>query len=122
MKTGQFRKPETDSTKTVECKLQRMLRSINNAFTERKYKRLYLNSSKPGAFYENAKVHKLRKGKGLKELTLRPIVSNVVAATHNTVKYLANLLAPLGKSDYTIINTPDFINRLKRKGYQENIR
>ena len=95
-----------------------MLRSIKNAFTERKYKRLYLNTSKPGAFYGNAKVHKLRKGKGLKELTLRPIVSNVVAAAHNT----ANLLAPLGKSDYTIINTPDFINRLKRKGYQENIR
>ena len=33
----------------------------------------------------------------------------------NTAKYLANLLAPLGKSDHTIINTADFINRLKKE-------
>ena len=84
-------------------------------FTEREYKQLYPTGSKPGAFYGNAKVHKLRKGEGLKELTLRPIVSNVGTATYNTAKYLANLLAPLAKSDYTIINTADFINRLKKE-------
>ena len=115
LETGQFRKLEIDPTKTIEGKLQRMLRSIKNMFTEREYKQLYPTGSKPGAFYGNAKVHKLRKGEGLKELTLRPIVSNVGTATYNTAKYLANLLAPLAKSDYTIINTADFINRLKKE-------
>ena len=65
--TGQFRKLETDPTKTIERKLQRMLRSIKNTFPEREYKRLYPTGSQPGAFYGNAKVHKLRKGEGLKE-------------------------------------------------------
>ena len=40
---------------------------------------------------------------------------NVGAATYNTAKYLANFLALLGKSDNTIINTADFINRLKKE-------
>ena len=35
LETGQFRKLETDPMKTVEGKLQRMLRSIKNVFTER---------------------------------------------------------------------------------------
>ena len=46
---------------------------------------------------------------------MRPIVSNVGTTTYNTAKYLANLLVPLAKSDYTIINTADFINRLKKE-------
>ena len=46
---------------------------------------------------------------------MKPIVSNVETATYNTAKHLANLHAPLGKSDYTISNTPDFINRLKKE-------
>ena len=98
-----------------------MLPSIKNIFTEREYRQVYLTGSKPGAFYRNAKVHKLKKGEGLKKLTLRPIVSNTGMATYNTAKYLANLLAPLGKSDRTIINTPDFMSHWKKgKGYQEN--
>ena len=45
----------------------------------------------------------------------RPIISNVGTATYNTAKYLANLPSPLGMSDYTNINTADFINRLKKE-------
>ena len=111
LETGQFRKLEIDPTKTIEGKLQQMLRSIKNMFTERECKQLYPIDSKPGAFYGNAKVHKLRKGEGLKELILRPIGTVI----YNLAKYLVNLLAPLGKSDYTIINTADFINRLKNE-------
>ena len=48
-----------------------MLQSIKNMFNEREYQQLYPAGSKPGAFYGNAKVHELRKGEGLKELTLR---------------------------------------------------
>ena len=111
LETGQFRKLGIDPTKKIEGKLQRMLRSIKNMFNKIEYKQLYPTGSKPSAFYGNAKVYKLRKGEGLKELTLTPIVSNVGTATHNTAK----LLAPLGKSDYTISNIEDFINRLKKK-------
>ena len=46
---------------------------------------------------------------------MRPIIFNVGMATYKTAKYLANLLAPLGRSDCTIINTPDFINGLKKE-------
>ena len=99
-----------------------MLQGIKNVFVKREYKRLYPTGSKPSSFYGNAKVHKLKKGEGWKELTLRPIIFNVGMATYKTAKYLANLLAPLGRSDCTIINTPDFINGLKRRGYQENIK
>ena len=97
LETEQFRKFEADLTKTIEGKLQQMFRSIKKAFTEREYKRLYPTDSKPSAFYGNAKVHKLKKDEGLKELTLRSIVSNVGTATYNTANYSANLLAPLGK-------------------------
>ena len=34
---------------------------------------------------------------------------------YNTAKYLTNLLALLEKSDYTIVNTTDFINRLNKE-------
>ena len=49
------------------------------------------------------------------ELTLIPIVSNVKTATYNTGQHLANLLALLGKSDNTIVNTTDLIHRLKKE-------
>ena len=45
---------------------------------------------------------------------MRPIVSDVEMATYNTAKNLANLPAPLGKSDFTVIKTADFINHLKK--------
>ena len=65
--------------------------------TEREYNRLYPTGSKAGTFYGNAKVHKLRKGAELRELTLRPIFSNVGTATYNTAKYLANFTCTVGK-------------------------
>ena len=83
--TGQFRKVETDQTNTIEGKLQRMLRSIKTVFAEREYKRLYPTGSKPSAFYGNTRVLKLRKGEGLKQLTLRPTISHVGTATYNRV-------------------------------------
>ena len=74
----------------IEGKLQRILWSIEIMFTEREYKRLYPTGSKPGAFYGNANVHKVINGKGLKESTLRPIVSSAITAIYNTAKYLTN--------------------------------
>ena len=40
-------------------------------------------------------------------------MSNIGTATYKLSKYLAQLLAPLGKSKYTVTSTDDFINRIK---------
>ena len=111
--SDQFKVFENDPTKTLESKIQRVLRKIKHAVDEKLYNRLYPTSSKPGSFYGTAKVHKLKEREGVDKLTLRPIISNIGTATYEIARYLAELLAPLGKSKYTISNTKDFITRLK---------
>ena len=44
---------------------------------------------------------------------MRPIVSNVGTATYETAKFLNSLLAPLGKSDCSILNTKAFVKQVK---------
>ena len=51
--------------------------------------------------------------KAIPYLTLRTIIANTGTATYETARYLAELLAPLGKSKYTISNTKDFMTMLK---------
>ena len=55
-------------------------------------------------------------------LPLRPIVSNINTATYKTSKFLAQLLAPLGNSKYTVSSTKEFISKLRSSnppdGYQ----
>ena len=113
LNTNQFRKLETDPTKTLERKIQRTLRKIKHTFTENDYKKLYPTGSRPGLFYGTPKVHKLKDKDGLKELTMRPIISNIGTATYETAKYLNKLFTPLTKSKYSILNTDDLISRLK---------
>ena len=74
---------------------------------------MYPRGSKPGLFYGTAKVHKLKIGEGLKELTVRPIISNIGTATYKTAKYLNTLLTPLTKSEYNILSTDGFIQKIK---------
>ena len=90
-----------------------MLRKIKHVVDEKLYKRSYPTSSKPGSFYGTAKVHKLKEREKVDKLTLRPIISNIGTAMYEIARYLAELLAPLRKSKYTISNTKDFITRLK---------
>ena len=93
--------------------MQRTLRKIKTYFDEKEYKKLYPTVSRPGLFYGTAKVHKLGKGEGLNELTMRLIISNIGTATYETAKYLNSLLAPLGKSERSLINTETFIKYIK---------
>ena len=44
---------------------------------------------------------------------MRPIISNIGTATYETAKFLTSLLAPLGKSDRSILNTETFVNQVK---------
>ena len=92
--------------------MQLILRKIKQHIDENEYKRIYPTGSKPGLFYTTAKVHKLQNEEG-NELTMRPIISNIVTATYETAKFLNSLLALLGKSDRSILNTDTFVNQLK---------
>ena len=102
--------------------MQRTLRNIKQHLDENEYKRMYPTGSRPALFYTTAKVHKFQSGEGLNELTMRPIVSNVGTATYETTKFLNSLLAPLGKSDRSILNIEAFVNKLKAKDYLKVIK
>ena len=55
-------------------------------------------------------------------MSLRWIISNISTATYELAKYLAQILKPLGQSQYTIKKSKLFIKTLKKQkislGYQ----
>ena len=53
-------------------------------------------------------------GEGSKELTVIPTISNIGTATYETAKYLNTLLTPLTKLQYNILNTDDFLQKIKK--------
>ena len=115
LNTDQFEKMTTDNTKEVEERVQKTLFGIKNAIGEEEYKNIYPSGSNPGRFYGTAKIHKVKSDDPdkLEKLPVRPIISNIGTATHKTARYLCKLLAPLGKSDYTVESTRDFIDKIK---------
>ena len=121
MLKNNLRNYKKDPTKT-ENKMLRTLRKIKQHLDENEYKRSYRTGSRPVLFYTTAKVHKLQSREGLNELTMRPIASNVGTATYETAKFLNSLLAPLGKSDRSILNIEAFVNKLKAKEYLKVIK
>ena len=116
--TKQFSKLDHDPTSKLESKVQGTLRKIKSKLPEKVYKKLYRARSYPGKFYGNAKVHKLSTN-NVDDLTLRPIVSNIDTDTYETAKYLANLLAPLSKSEFTINNTKEFVKYIQKQKVPE---
>ena len=115
LNTNQFEKRLTDNTKEVEEQVQKALFGIKKAIGEEEYKKIYPSGSNPGRFYGTAKIHKVKANDPdkLGKLPIRPIVSNIGTATHKTARFLCKLLAPLGKSKYTVESTRDFIGRIK---------
>ena len=115
-----MKKLEKDLRKTIENKIQRTLLKIKNYFDENKYKKLYCTGSRPDLFYGTAKVHKLGKGEDLTALTMRP--ENIGAATYEAAQYFNSFLAPLGKSDRSLLNIKKLIKHSKSQrmpdGYQ----
>ena len=79
------------------------------------YSKIYPAGSAPGKFYGIAKIHKLLPNDTINELPLRPIVSNIGSATCHLSKYLAKLLSPLSKSEYTIKSTKYFVEKIKKE-------
>ena len=83
-----------------------MLRKIKHVVDKKLYKRLYPTSGKPISVYRTAKFHELKERERVDKLTLG-------TTTYEIARYLAELLAPLGKFKHAISNTKDFITRLK---------
>ena len=88
--------------------------------TEREYYQLYPSDSNAGKFYGTAKVHKLKQGDTVNQLPLQPIVSNCGTASYKLTKYLAKLLSPLSKSQYTVQSTKELINHIKKQKVPSN--
>ena len=63
-------------------------------------------------------MHKLQSGERLNEL--KTIVSNDGTATYETAKFLNSLLAPLGKSDRSLLNTEAFVKQVKGQRIPED--
>ena len=133
---SEFIKLDEDPTRSFQSYVQRTLLSMKNCFDERIYQKIYPSSSRPGLYFGLAKVHKLRnlpinseergvplepndRSNAAQELPLRPVISNIGTATYELSKYLAQILKPLTKSDYSIESTGDFINRLRNKRIPE---
>lgn len=113
--SNQFQKCDKDSTHTIERKIQDTFRKVKDKLPGKDYQRLYPTGSSPGKFYGTAKIHKITKDGTANDLPLRPIISNVGTASYNLAKHLAKLLSPLGKSEYTIESTKDFVSQLKKQ-------
>ena len=51
----------------------------------------------------------------MEELPLRPIVSNLNTATYPVARYLAKILSPLSRSQYTVESCNKFVNVIKQQ-------
>ena len=57
-----------------------------------KYNNIYSTSSAQGKLYGTAKVHKMAESDNIKNLSLRPIISNIAMPSYHLAKHLAKLL------------------------------
>ena len=62
---------------------------------------------------ERQKYTSSEKWKAFNELKMRSIISNIETTTYETGKYLNLLLAPLGKSERSLLNRETFIKHIK---------
>ena len=114
LQTDKFTELTEDPTAKFEKRVQNCLRKMKKRLGLPTYNSIYPTASRPGRFYGTAKLHKLNRGcKDVNQLPIRPIISNIGTATYKTSKYLAKLLAPLTKSEYSITSTAEFISRIR---------
>ena len=81
-----------DPRSSLERKVQCTPRKIKQKFPAEVYTKLYPTGSSPGKIYDTAKVYKLAINDTVKELLLRPVVSNLNTAMYQLVRYLAKIL------------------------------
>ena len=115
LNTEQFVQLQKDPTSSLEREVQCTLRKIQQKLPTDVYAKLYPTGSSPGKFYGTAKVHKLAINDTVEELPLRPIVSNLNTATYHLARYLAKILSPLSRSQYTVESSNKFVNVIKQQ-------
>ena len=93
---------DKDSTASIERKVQRTLRKIKDKIPALLYSKMYPTGSSSGRFYGTATLHKVKDNGTVENLPRRPIISNIRTATYELAKYSAQILKPLGQSQYTI--------------------
>ena len=116
----EFEKLNSDPTKAFQRQVQETLLGMKKKFTKKTYKKLYPSSSRPGLYFGLAKVHKLKGSTDVNQLPMRPVISNIGTATYELSKFLAELLKPLTKSEYSIDSTKNFVDRIKQKRLPED--
>ena len=120
LNSEQFVKLNQDPTATTKRKVQRILRKIKQKFRKEVYQKLYPTGSSPGKFYRTAKIHKLSLNQGIDELFFRPIISNINTATYELARYLAMVLSPFSRSDFTVSSSKEFTEIIKLKSIPDN--
>ena len=113
LNTKQFFKLQKDPTKNIEMKIQKAVRKIKNKLSPKEYLNIYPTGSSPGKFYGTAKKYKFTPTGTTDNPPIRPTISNIGTASYQFAKYLAKLLSPLSKSEYTVDNNVEFINNIK---------
>ena len=102
-------------TKKIEAKIRRVLRKTKTNLTSQEYSRLYRTGSCPGKFYSTPKMYKILPTDSVDKLPIRPILSNINTLTYKSAKYLAKLMSPLSRSQYTVNSTKHFIEQMKHE-------
>ena len=120
LQTNQFMKLNHDPTRSIEGKIQGILRKLKDRLSSKEYYQLYSMGSCAEKFYNTAKIHNLPLNGFIDNLPLRPIISTIYTASYQLVKYLAKLLSPLAQSNYTINSTKDLMIKIKNEKIPEN--
>ena len=76
---------------------------------------VYPTGSSPGKLYGKEKIDKLDTNGKVYHLPIRAKISNIGTATYHLPKYLAQLLKPLSKSQYTLKSTKEFTKKIKKQ-------
>ena len=92
--TNQFMKLDKNPTSSYESKIQRTLRKIKSKLSAEEYKKLYPAGFNAGRLYGTVKLHKIDRNDKVDKLPLRPIISNIGAASYQLGKYLAKPPSP----------------------------
>ena len=122
----EFVELDEDPTKMFQGRVQRTLREMKNCFETKVYDRIYPSSARPGLYYGLAKVHKIAnqindegssedRSNAARRLPLRPVISNIGTATYELSRYLAGVLKPLTRSEYSVESSKDFVDMLGNK-------
>ena len=122
----EFVELDEDPTKTFQGRVQRTLLEMKKCFEAKVYERIYPSSARPGLYYGLAKVHKIAnqindggssedRSNAARLLPLRPVISNIGTATYELSRYLAGVLKPLTRSEYSVESSKDFVDMLGNK-------